>query len=113
MRFQIGLVAELIATETWGLDDVFEHAAHIQVDVFDVKFSVLHTIDDVLCLCGITRGEQVVACFYLIDGVEPLSLSSVNPVSHDDATEPPVSTENICEQLFAALCMDTIDNVVS
>ena len=113
MCFQIGLVAELIAAETWGLDDILEHAAHVTIDILDVEFAVLHAIDDVFYLRGKARGEQIVACFYLIDGVESLPLSFVNPVSHYYATEPPVGTENICKQVLAALCMNTIDNVVS
>ena len=112
MSLQIGFVAELIAAEAWGLDDVLEHASHVLIDILDVELAALHTFDDVFCLCGIAWRHQVVACLYLVDGVETLSFALVDPVGHHDAAEAPVGAEDICEQAFAALCELSVHQIV-
>ena len=97
MSLEVGIVAGGIFVEAGSLDDVFQHAAHVAVDIGDIEFAILHTIDDFLYLCRLSGFHQVVAGMYLADGGQ--SLTDTNPVSHDNTLEAPVVTQDLRQQV--------------
>ena len=110
MGLEVGLVGELIALEAWCLDDVLQHVAHVAVYVLDVYPSLLHRLHDVLGLCGIARHHQVVAGSHLLFGRQLGALAY--PVGHHDTLVAPFVAQHGGQQVFVALGIDPVDEVV-
>ena len=107
---EVGRVRGGVVQETRRLDDVFEHTAHVAVDVGHVELSTLHAFDDLLDLCGLSRFHQVVTGLYLSDGEK--SLTDADPVGHHDALEAPVIAQDLRQKVVVAHRELVIDLVV-
>ena len=94
MGLEVWIVRSGILTETGSLDDVFEHATHVAVDIGNVEFATLHALDDLLYLSGLARLHEVVAGLYLSDGGQ--TLADANPVGHHETLVAPVVAQNFC-----------------
>ena len=84
--------------------------AHVAIHVGDGKFTVLHTVDDLLHLCGLSGFHEVVAGLYLADGGQ--TLANANPVGHHNALKAPVVTQDAGQQVVIAHGVQTVNLVV-
>ena len=110
MSRQVGFVAELIALEAWCFDNVLQHAAYILVHILDVQAACLDSLHNVLGLSRIARHHEVVACLNLLFCRQLLAFAY--PVGHHNALISPLIAQNGGEQVFVALGIDTIDDVI-
>ena len=110
MSLEVGIVGSRIIAETRRLDDVFQHATHITVDVGDIELTALHALDDLVDLSGLSGLHEVVTGLHLADGSQ--SLTNANPVGHDDALEPPIIAQDFGQQIVVAHRVLAIDLVV-
>ena len=107
MCLQVGLVAEVVATEAWATHDVLQDAAHTGIDILYLEFAAFHLVDDLLGLLDHTGSHQVVAGMNLLGRI---ALSG--PVGHDDAAEAPLVTQDGGEQFAVGLGPNAVQTVV-
>ena len=110
MCLEVRTVRGRIVAETRCLDDVLQHAAYVAINVSDAEFAVLHTIDNLLSLCRLSRFHEVVASLNLGNGGQPLA--DANPVGHHDTLVAPVLAQYLCQQVVVAHRELTVDFVV-
>ena len=97
MSLEVRIVRCGIFVETWSLDDILEHAAHIAINIGDAELTALYTLDDLIDLCGLSGLHQVVAGLNLGDGGQ--TFADTNPVGHHDTLIAPILTQNLGEQI--------------
>ena len=100
MGLEVGSVRGGILVEARGLDDVFEHAAHVAIHILDVELAFFHTLDDLLYLSGLSGLHEVVAGLHFTDGGQ--TCADANPVGHHDAFKAPVLTQDLRQQVVVA-----------
>ena len=100
MGLEIRIVRSGILMEARGLDDVFQHAAHVAVDISDRELAIFHSLNDLLNLCGLSGFHEVVAGMHLSDGLQ--TLTDAYPVGHHDPFIAPVVAQNLREQVVVA-----------
>ncbi len=98
MRCEIRLVGILVLRETRGAYDVFQHSAHVGVELFFGDISFADPRDDPRHLCLIAGLHQVISG---IDGFYRAFLGA--PVGHHDAVIPPFVPKDGGEQTAALL----------
>ena len=89
------------------LHHVFQHAAHVAVDVFHLDGAVLCSLHDGIYLLGIARRQQVVAGSHLTVG-----MAGSGPVGHHDALESPFVTQDGGQQFLVLLCPGSVQEVI-
>ena len=93
-----------------GLFDVCQHVAHVAVHILDVQPPGLHRLHNVFDLGGIARHHQVVAGADLLLGRQLFALAY--PVGHHNALESPLVAQDGGQQVFVALGIDTINDII-
>ena len=106
MSLEVGLATIFIPLETWSLHDVFQHTAHVAVNVIYVQFARFHRVYYIFYLCRIARHHQVVASSHLLFYRQVFTLT--NPVGLDNSLISPVVTQDIGQEIFVALCIDAV-----
>ena len=107
MGLEVGLVAELVALETWSEDNILEYATCIAVEVGHGDSAVLHAFDDAVNLGLVARLHEVVAGNDSLDGAFLAA-----PVGHDDALVAPLIAQDGGEQAVALLGELAVELVV-
>ena len=96
--------------EAGRLDDIFEHMAHVAVDILDIELAFLHALDDFFDLGGLTGLHEVVASMYLAGSGK--TFADANPVGYHDTLVPPIVAQDLGEQVVVAHGEFAIDLVI-
>ena len=110
MGLEVGTVGGGVFVETRCLDDVFEHAAHVAVDILDIELAALHALDDFLGLGRLSGLHEVVAGLHLSGGGQ--TFADTDPVGHHDALEAPVVAQDLGEQVVVTHRELAVDLVI-
>ena len=100
MGDEVGIVRGRVLAEAGCLHDIFQHAAHVAVDISNIEFTALHPFNNLLYLGRLSWLHKVVASLYLGNGGQ--SFANANPVSHHDTLIAPVVAQNLGQQVVVA-----------
>ena len=110
MSLEVGLATILITFESRSLHDVFKHTTHIAVNILNIQFTRFHRIYNGFNLSRITWHQQIIACCYLL--FYRKIFTNTYPVGLNDSLESPVITQDVCQQIFVALSIDTVHLII-
>ena len=100
MGLEVGSVRGRIFVEAGRLDDVFEHTAHIAVDILDIELTFLHALDDFFDLGGLSGFHEIVASLYLAGSGK--TFADADPIGHHDAFIAPIVAQDLGKQIVVA-----------